>query len=418
MRRLPFLVVPAVAACSLITDLDAIAPAPAACESCSDAGADVAVVDATGTDASAKDFVISIQSPTPAIVTLDSSTTTVSVVVAVQRFGSFNGAIDLTFQPIPSGITQPAQTKILSGETTAPVNISKSGGPLAPGDYDVEVAGTDVTATESSKAWLTIHVPGVIGTFTNPDTTTDFTIPLSVRGVRIKAWGGGGGGGTTYTNGALHPGGSGGGAGFVLIDQVVSGGDVLTVVVASGSPAGGGGGGYSAVSKKGVLTPLCLAAGGGGGGDGSFNLDGDNGGAAGGDTGMNGGDGSSTGGTGGSQSAGGTSFSTGGPGMLDLGGNGTMSCPFSPNPGAPGGGKACFTGGGGGAGLYGGGGGGTKQGAGGGGGGGSSLPAGKSTAGNGVSAGGNTDTDYSSGTGNGGAKDTAGGNGRVVILVP
>src|SRR5450755_4328659 len=120
-------------------------------DACSDAGpdgsSDGSSVEAA-VDASAKDFAISIQSPTPAIVTLDSSVTTVPVVVAVQRFGSFTGAIDLSCQPIPSGVTQPAQTKILSGLTTAQINISKSGGPLLPGDYIVDVLGTDVTATE------------------------------------------------------------------------------------------------------------------------------------------------------------------------------------------------------------------------------------------------------------------------------
>ena len=284
-------------------------------------------------------------------------------------------------------------------------------------------------------------------TFGYTGTNQTYTVPAGVTAVRIYMWGAGGGGGDATQSAITH----GGGGGYVEGTLCVTPGENLTVIVGAGGKQGsaaniatyggggaggsnnniyytGSGGGRSAIRRSNI--ELATAGGGGGGGE-TRNYSGNDakGGVGGGGGGTTGRDGANygylsytggAGGKGGTQTAGGA----GGNGGYGNGGNGAA---FQGGNGQSLNGRA---GGGGGGGYYGGGGGGgrTNNTGSGGGGGGSSYIGGLSdastTAGgagslpnNSQQVAGNASHPYNSGSyGRGGNANSAGQNGRIVIV--
>lgn len=292
-----------------------------------------------------------------------------------------------------------------------------------------------------------IRIPGVAtpstATCTQPPTRAEFTftnapqlftVPAGVTRLVVHAWGGGGGG-TTMSS---RPGGRGGGGAYVNGSIAVTPGETLVVTPGRGGsvPAGahgtavqggggggvpskvqgdlygGGGGGATVVARASGATLLVAGGGGGGGGYAA------SGGAGGMNQGRRGGDGAvssavyqvptgtdtkATAGGGGSTTAGGAGSFPGASGRPLSGGD----CTFGTR-------NQCGGGGGG----YRGGGAGDD----GGGGGGSSWTGGLAqtggAAGAGWAPGGNRSAFYAAGAGVGGALRTAGGHGRVVLVLP
>ena len=306
---------------------------------------------------------------------------------------------------------------------------------LASGPVDVRVTNADFgTAVLSGGYTYTAPSAPITRTFTFTGADQAWTVPPGVSSVTVKLWGAGGGYGAPWSYSS-----NGGGGGFTTATVAVTPGEVLNVVVGGGGhyqysllksnwEYGGGGGapnytfdtGYSASgggrsALRRSVTELVTAGGGGGGGAGA-GTNANAGGAGGGLSGQPGTQNNGSAAGPGTQTAGGAGGATSRPSQ-GSGGQGNPGGPLlggTPNDGT--------YGGGGGGGWYGGGGGGIYDPSMGGGGGGSGYPAGPgvtsatTSAGNGVTAGGNTDADYASGIGAGGTSSTpSGGNGVVKI---
>ncbi|OQR63555.1 hypothetical protein B6E66_13360 [Streptomyces maremycinicus] len=274
---------------------------------------------------------------------------------------------------------------------------------------------TAVTVTSTANAPLAPFTH--IRRFNHSGGVQDFTVPAGVTTVNARCWGGGGAGG------------NGGGGGFVSGDIAVKPGEILKVVVdLGGGPTGGGG--MSGLYSQRLGATLLIAGGGGGAGGDVARARGGEGGGTNGSNGMTDRKGSWTGDRayGASGSTGGAPASThnnfGGRGG-DTGSNGAPTSTGSPHsqlpiPGMGGGGGAGKGGDTGGGAGYAGGGGGIALGhapgswySGGGGGssytGGPGVTAGRTAAGSGTRAGGQSDALYQPGVGE------AGRRGQVVL---
>ena len=299
--------------------------------------------DANGADAggdrtsdgpvAAKDFAISVSPSYIAIAPGQS----VSVTVTVQRFGVFDGEVDIDLN-LPPYVTPSQVLTFITGATTtfsltsmvaAPPALAQKG---ALGDFPLTLQGKTSSGSETATAPITVHLSGELATFAAPG-TTPFAVPANVSVLRIKAWGAGGGSGCSGGNG----GGQGGPGGFVMADAVVVPGETIGVHVGGSVPgscfqqqkvAGGEG---SAVLRGSTI--LAIAGGGGGGGEGCAGIGG-TGGAGGGTKGGSGSPGQcgGVGGGGATQTADGVSPSGdagGGGGGLHSGGMGAGGNSFT-----------------------------------------------------------------------------------------
>jgi hypothetical protein len=228
----------------------------------------------------AKDFAIGVS---PAYVAIAPGQS-VPVTVIVQRFGAFEGEVDITLN-LPSYVNPPSISTFISGTSTTLSLTSQVAAPPALaqanalGDFPLTVQGKTPSGSEIATTPLTVHLSGELAAFAAPG-TTPFPVPSNVPLLRVKAWGAGGGSGSS---GAYNGGGPGGAGGFVQADVVVVPGETLGVhvgasVVNQCSPQSGGGEG-SAVLRG--ATMLAVAGGGGGGGQGCAGVGGWGGGGGG-----------------------------------------------------------------------------------------------------------------------------------------
>ena len=219
----------------------------------------------------AKDFSISVS---PGYLPLTASQSA-SVTVTAHRLGSFTGEVDLFMTP-PAYVMANSMTIIPAGSTTSTFTLTAM--PALPasalGDFIVQIAGKDSTASETATALLTVHLAGLLATFDTPGDggAATFTVPSNVPLIRVKAWGAGGSSGDPNcapgcTGGIAS--GAGGGGGFVLADVPVVPNETLGVIVGAAGGYGGYGGGASAVLRGiaggGTSSTLTIAGGGGGG---------------------------------------------------------------------------------------------------------------------------------------------------------
>jgi len=295
----------------------------------------------------------------------------------------------------------------------------------------------------SDRQFAIVITDATVQAFTYTGSDQTWTVPSGITSATIQAWGAGGG------SDSANSGKYGAGGGYATGILAVTAGATMKIVVGQGGPmgshggSGGSGGGYSGIFVTSVSHGNARLIAGAGAGAGDNN----NGGEGGGTTGTDGREDSSLNnhGRGGTQSAGGdrgdinyTTQSgiqpTSGSALQGGNGGGDPGAGHGLTPAAYGGGGqgghepgGSQGGGGGGGGYYGGGGGdgnayGNNGGGGGAGGGGGSsyighsdVSSGSTTAGTNQTSGGSSATNYSSGIGNAGT-NTAGGNGRLVII--
>jgi hypothetical protein len=229
----------------------------------SDGAGDVAV--------SAQDFSISVNPSYLALAPGQSA----SVMISVQRKGTFTGEIDISLG-LPPYVNPPGSinTFIPGGSTSisfsltsmvnAPPALAQMG---ALGDFPLTVYGKTTDDKEEASAPFTIHLSGKLVVY-GTHGTTPFQVPSNVPLLLVKAWGAGGGPGCNGGNG----GGPGGAGGFVEGEVVVAPSEMLSIHVGAAGQEGcfsnmsTGGGEGSAVLRS--ATRLVVAGGGGGGGAG------------------------------------------------------------------------------------------------------------------------------------------------------
>lgn len=307
----------------------------------------------------------------PSRIYLDPGEQNVPVHLTLKRNEGFVAPVTITWNGLPSSVT-PSSLTFAGPTTSGDVMLA------AQADAKATTAGAKVLAVAGNDAAeipVSVFVTGDLDVFANDGA---FTVPSPAPPeLAILAWGGGGGGGSINrsTNGSPYAGGNGGAGAWAGGLVAFAPNDKLDIRVGKGgevTPQGGGsGGGYSSVTKD--TTLLLLAAGGGGGGSGYAETNAANGtagGAGGAATGANGG-----GGRGGTAAAGGAADTcgkaacdgtppsagaklTGGTAGYSGGATNTLAA-----GGAPGGGATANrapSGGGGGGGWFGGGGGGYR----------------------------------------------------------
>lgn len=342
----------AIAACSLVTNLD----------------------DLRGGDAAVNDAPIDTSQPPPdggCTVAISPSLIKVApggattATITVSRGASVTGNATITFDAVPY-FTVPSIT-IGAADTTGPAAFTGAA-TAQPSAVDMNVLATFENGSVECKTLATVAITGILATF--PGNGNTFVVPTStfLTQLDFDVWGAGGGGGGDNGSQTVAGSGGGGGLSYALFD--VTPGETLNVLAGTGGAPGGygaGGGGCSEVLRG--TTLLIVGAGGGGGGGGELYIAGASGGGAGQPGGTSGnakGGGAGTSTAGGVSGTGGTNASDGG--VLEGGRGGGNS---GSTGGVPGGGKG-GVGGGGGCGAFGGGGGGDdttdSSGAGGGGG--------------------------------------------------
>ena len=404
-----------VAACSLLTNLDGLAPADR----------DASTSDALGEAAPAGGFTLAL---TPAHVTADPGDAPTTVIVTVTRGAGFTERV--LFQ-VTGGVTGASATTppdVDVNATTSSFTVAVQPGAVV--DYverDFVVRGTSTGGTTAPVAHLWLR----IGSLLAAGDGGVIVVPDFAYAVDVKAWGAGGSGGGATTN-PVTVGGAGGAGGFASARFAVTPKSTLYAVTGTGGPlpcsqCGGGGGGFSGLRD--TTNAYWLIAGGGGGGGNSPSFTG---------AGGEGGGATAKPGTGCAPGAGATQITAGVGGKCNgataAADGSSLSGGDARNPtgsaGVPGGarGGGSAGGGGGGGGYFGGGGGGSDNTSSGGGGGGSGHVLDGGTAAI-LATGGlsippaTTDPDYVAGVATGGVGGngtinvpaTAGASGRVVV---